>query len=385
MSSSCPSVHVRFYGSAHAVTRSFLDREGSFSDNLLSGTRNPEPGRERTLSIKDDLTVPVEYVRLIADQLRSTGVNVDEWLLRGGMRQADFADSDRMLRYSQFRRLVLGALVAAREPALGLFVGERLVASTHGMVGAAAVTSSTVRQALDVVERFSAVRSPLIAISHDVGAHKARLLFAEALPLGDLQRPLLEAVVLSIKNVLDDITMGACQVEQVSFPFEEPEYAALARDIFGCKVRYRQTWTGFSVPVAALDLPLKLADSEAFEEAARICQRELERIAAQQSLGAKVRRLLLEKQNGFPSLQVTARLFHMTPRTLHRRLVAEGTSYRELLEGVRHTLAVEHMKSGRLGVAEIAYRLGYTDLANFRRAFKRWAGVAPSAYRAQQT
>jgi AraC-like DNA-binding protein len=148
-------------------------------------------------------------------------------------------------------------------------------------------------------------------------------------------------------------------------------------------VRYDQEWTGFSAPSSALELPLKLADPGAFQDAALICQRELERIASHASTSARVRRLLLEKQNGFPSLQVTARLFHMTPRTLHRRLVEEGTSYRELLESVRHTLAVEHLKSGRFGMDEIAYRLGYTDLANFRRAFKRWEGVAPSAYRAR--
>jgi AraC-like DNA-binding protein len=96
-----------------------------------------------------------------------------------------------------------------------------------------------------------------------------------------------------------------------------------------------------------------------------------------------VRRLLLEKQIRFPSLQVTARMLHMTPRTLHRRLVAEGTSYREVLESVRHTLAIEHLKSGRFGMDEIAYRLGYTDLANFRRAFKRWESMPPSEYRAR--
>lgn len=337
------------------------------------------------MAILEELTVPGEYARLIAEQLRSTGVNVDEWMQRGGVTQAVLTKPDCMLPYPQFRQLVLSALSAAREPALGLFVGERLVATTHGMVGAAAISSSTVRQALDVVERFSRVRSPLMAISHEGGSRSARLIFTEAVPLGDIQRPLLEAVVLSIKNVLGEITMGTCEVNEVSFPFEKPEYAALARDVFGCKVRYGQTWAGFSVPAEALDLPLKMADPAAFEEAAQICQRELDRIAAHESMSARVRRLLLEKQNGFPSLQVTARLFHVTPRTLHRRLLDEGTSFRELLESVRHTLAVEHIKSGRFGMDEIAYRLGYTDLANFRRAFKRWEGVAPSTYRAHAT
>ena len=85
--------------------------------------------------------------------------------------------------------------------------------------------------------------------------------------------------------------------------------------------------------------------------------------------------------SGFPSLAVTARLFHMTPRTLHRRLQQEGSSFQDILEQIRHTLALEHLKANRLSIQEIAYALGYTDIANFRRAFKRWQGMPPSEYR----
>lgn len=189
--------------------------------------------------------------------------------------------------------------------------------------------------------------------------------------------------MLSIKNILDSISMGACEVREVAFPFESTGYAALARDLFGCEVRYGASWAGFILPPEVLDVPLKLADPEAFREAALICQRELDKLTANESLSARVRRLLLEKQTGFPSLKVTARLFHMTPRTLHRRLLEEGTSYREILESVRHTLAIEHLKSGRFSIEEIAYTLGYSDLANFRRAFKRWEAVPPSSFRAR--
>jgi AraC-like DNA-binding protein len=248
------------------------------------------------------------------------------------------------------------------------------------VVGAAAVNSRTVGQALEIVERFSQLRTSLVAISHEMGTSEGRVLFTEALPLGDVARPLLEAVVLSIKNVLDDISMGACAVREVAFPFEQPEYAALARDVFGCPVRYGQSWAGFRAPREVLDVPIRLADPAAFQVAAEICQRELDRLAENETFAARVRRLLLSRQPGFPSLQLTARLFHMTPRTLHRRLVDEGTSYRALLESVRHTLAVAHLESGRFGMDEIAYRLGYTDLSNFRRAFKRWEGIPPSVY-----
>jgi AraC-like DNA-binding protein len=123
-----------------------------------------------------------------------------------------------------------------------------------------------------------------------------------------------------------------------------------------------------------------MADPAAFREAEKICQQELAKLTAKTSTSADVRRIMLEKQHGFPSLNVTARLFHLTPRTLHRRLLDEGTSFKEILEEVRHTLAVEHLKAGHLTMGEIAYTLGYTDLANFRRAFKRWAGMPPSHY-----
>ena len=88
--------------------------------------------------------------------------------------------------------------------------------------------------------------------------------------------------------------------------------------------------------------------------------------------------------SAFPGPNVTARLFHLTPRTLHRRLLEEGTSFKEILEQVRHTLAVEYLKAGHLSIEEIAYTLGYTDMANFRRAFKRWEVMPPSRYRAAQ-
>jgi AraC-like DNA-binding protein len=129
---------------------------------------------------------------------------------------------------------------------------------------------------------------------------------------------------------------------------------------------------------------LKQADPEAFREAEQICQRELGKLVSKTSMSARVRRVMLEKQHSFPSLNVAARLFHLTPRTLHRRLLEEGTSYKQILEEVRHTLAVEHLKAGRLTVEEIAYSLGYTDLANFRRAFKRWEGMPPSAFRERE-
>lgn len=328
----------------------------------------------------EGFTLPVPYLRHLTDQVRALGGDVPTWLGAVGLAESSLADASLAVTFPMFEGLVLGALTATREPALGLFVGQRLGASAHGILGYAATTSGTIRQALTLLESYAHLRLSLLDVSHDVSPDAVRVRFTEVTPLGAVGRPLVETVVLSVRNIVDAISMGACQPVAVAFAFEEPEYAAVARDMFRCEVRYGEAWTGFVVVPSQLDAPLKMADPESFREAQAICQRELDKLKASASMATRVRRLLLERSDAFPTLQVTARLFHMTPRTLHRRLLDEGTSFRALLDDVRHRIAAEQLRSGRFRVEEVAYALGYTDVANFRRAFKRWESVAPSAF-----
>lgn len=329
----------------------------------------------------DEFTLPVPYLRFIAEAVRAAGGDVGQWLGRSGLSEADLASASFELDFERFQELIRNSRAMTREPALGLFVGQRLVASSHGIVGFAAMSSGTVRQGLELIARFSRLRTSMVSIALEGVAGGLRVLFEESRPLGELRRPILEAIVLSIKSEVGFYSAGACRASEVAFSCEAPEYQALARELFGCEVTYGASWTGFEVPSAALDAPLKTADPDALRDAAAICERELEKLTAGKSTAIRVRRVLLGQPDGFPSLRVTARALHMTARTLHRRLLDEGTSFRAILEDVRHALAVELVRSGRLSMQEIAYRLGYTELANFRRAFKRWEAAPPSALR----
>ncbi len=74
---------------------------------------------------------------------------------------------------------------------------------------------------------------------------------------------------------------------------------------------------------------------------------------------------------------------HVSERTLRRRLGAESTTFRATAEEVRDLLAREYLIETELTVADIAHLLGYSETVNFRRAFVRWNGVTPGAYRQQ--
>ena len=107
---------------------------------------------------------------------------------------------------------------------------------------------------------------------------------------------------------------------------------------------------------------------------------ELKRFAAPRELawGERVRRdVALQLADG-PSLQRTARHLGRSPRSLHRDLLAEGTSFRSVVEAVRAEHAVAWLPE--LGLDEVAHRLGYSEARSFRRAFRRWTGQSPSAW-----
>lgn len=333
-----------------------------------------------------EFLLPVQYLRQIAEQLRTMRTDPDKWLLQCGVEPRQLDNPGYQPDLAQFRRLIEHALRLTDEPALGLLLGERLIINTHGVLGFAAQQSESLRQAIQLVERYLAVRTTLVTIrqEHDDVAGVEHIQFVPSYSLGPIQGTVLEAVMLAVKNIFDSITPNHVCLNQVSFPFPAPCYVDLASDMFNCPVAFQQDWAGFTFDSALLDLPLRMADPAAFREAELICQRELLKLSEKVTLGDRVRRLMLEKQNGFPTLVVTARLVHMTPRTLHRHLLDEGTSFKEILREVRHSLAVEHIKSGRLSIQEIAYSLGYNDVANFRRAFKQWEGVPPSEYSSER-
>lgn len=330
----------------------------------------------------DQFPLAAAYVRQIAEQVAACGIDVARWLAPAGLTPAMLADPALELAFPLFARLVRDGLAATGEPALGLLVGERLTATSHGFLGYAALSAGNLRQTAELVRRYLPVRTSLVTLRLEEAAGWVRFVFEPAIDLGDIARPVMEAVVLAIKAMIETAARGAVTIDQIGFAFPAPDYAGLARALFRAEVAYGRAWSGFALPVEAMDEPLRLADPAAFEDARRICQREFDKLTRATTLAARLRRLLLDRPGSFPTLEIAARLFNMTPRTLHRRLVEEGTSFRDILDDVRHRLALEHLKAGAMSIEEIAFTLGYGDLANFRRAFRRWEGQPPSAFRA---
>ena len=95
-------------------------------------------------------------------------------------------------------------------------------------------------------------------------------------------------------------------------------------------------------------------------------------------------RLLIKiLQDGALGLGTVAESLHISARTMHRRLTSEGTSFQQLKDSFRQTLAVHYIARPELSIDAIAALIGFQDNAAFYRSFKKWTGVSPGQYRQQ--
>jgi AraC-like DNA-binding protein len=95
----------------------------------------------------------------------------------------------------------------------------------------------------------------------------------------------------------------------------------------------------------------------------------------------RVRNALRDARTASPSLPEIAHTLHLSPRTLHRRLGEEGSSFQAIKDALRRDLAIERLTKTTKTLTAVAAELGFADTAAFYRAFLRWTGMAPAHYR----
>ncbi|GGP79414.1 AraC family transcriptional regulator [Streptomyces melanogenes] len=174
---------------------------------------------------------------------------------------------------------------------------------------------------------------------------------------------------------------------RASFGYPPPAHKDEYPSLFGCPVRFGQTRTEAVFDARWLTAPL-VRDEAALEQMLRRSPFELlSRRAYGTTVAEQVHRDLgraLLASPRLPSLDETAARLALSPATLRRRLQHEGTSFQQLKDAVRRDAAIAGLAEGREPIAELAARLGFSEDTSFHRAFRRWTGTTPGAYRLGQ-
>ena len=334
-------------------------------------------------SAPDALIHPV-YARLLRLMVAQAVGASDNALAASHLVDAMALDGDRRLSRDAVAQWVAVAVAATGKPWLGLDLGGRVPVSAHGPLGYAAVTAPDLRACLAVLARYSRIRNDALdwrLLPTDIGMV---LLGHERVALGAARSFVMDTVVAALLGLIETALGQWPAGLRVDLPVVAPQWLAHYARFSPVEIRFGQPALAVHVTTAALQLACYGADASAHAAACRDCERALVELG-ERSMAERAAQWLTDAPPGQgPQLSDLARHCQVSPRTLMRRLAAEGTSFQTLLDAARKARALWLLQHSSHSVEDIAAQLGYADTSNFSRTLRRWYGLTPRELRRQQ-
>lgn len=259
--------------------------------------------------------------------------------------------------------------------------GDALRTDDMGALGFALKTAPTVRDALARLVRYVLVLSDTLEYEL-VGRPWGQVFALNGRPHHRRGAAVAnECALAAVTSTLRQVSGKRLVPREVTFRHDAPPAVAAHREYFGCPVTFGSSIDGLHLEDRDLARRTLLADDGL--SAYLLGQLDdLRARASERTLITDVRGAVADAlPDGQPSKSQIARRLGMSERTLHRRLAEHGETFQDLVTQTRREAAESLLWTGHHNVAEIAFLTGFSDQSAFTRAFKRWTGITPAAFR----
>jgi len=327
------------------------------------------------------LTFPSTYSRMLVRELALGDTGIQGLLAGTGLHRKDLFSLDHHISLADQHTIIRNGLHISGNPALGLQIGSHMPLSAHGAIGVALAAAPNPLVGFQVMERFGMLRVPVIAVQTAEAGPWFTLRLEAALPMDEVSRFMLEVMVASMLALIELSSPRPGTRPLVELGYPEPPYVERYADYLDAELRFGRAATSLTFARADLEVPNTFADAEVYEQAIALCERLRVRLAGRESWQAKVEGLLQQHPGQIWRIQEVAGALNVSVRSLTRHLAQEGKSYQQLLDQELCRQALVHLSLPGQTVASVANILGYQDVSSFRRAFRRWRGVAPQDWR----
>jgi len=331
---------------------------------------------------RNSARLPARYIAVLCDILEGLGIERRPLLGAARVRSIDAPDAFVTLR--QVEMLLAAAERATGRLDLGFELGRRLDPTAHDVLGFALLTSPTLGHLLRLAVTYQRLLQPFFTLALQRSAHRADLVYLPAVALSPRSvRVLEEAIVVSNHAGLRSTLGERIPDYDVWMSIERPPHAGRYDELRPARVRFGDGSPGLriSFAAAALERPLVMSNPRAMRTAEERCRAMLRRTRVRRRWTEWCRTMLRESEDRRPTLDLLAGFMNISSRTLARHLEGEGTSFRNLSLEVRTERARRMLADGELSVTQVAYRLGYTDVASFVRSFRAQTGRTPGSLR----
>lgn len=312
----------------------------------------------------------------------------EPYLEQVGIDRSALSDPNALIPLSKHARLMEVTAEQTGDLYFGLHMGLQVQPADMGAIGYAMDNSPTVGAALKNFARYLAAYTRGCSFELQVDGQAAYYDFAYTLPeLGIMdRRQEAECTLALVMTLVRSISGENWSPLAVWFEHPRPDDTLEYKRVFGASVEFGQRINRLVFHSAFLDKPVKAAQPRLFAVIEEHLQQVIENQDHEYDLVNQVSNLVArELSNGVPSIDWVADQLILTKRTLQRRLTDKGIGFSDIVDDVRHNMAVQYVEKSDISLTEISFLLGYSHLSAFGRSFKRWTGSTPQKIRAQSS
>ncbi|GEO13754.1 AraC family transcriptional regulator [Microvirga aerophila] len=330
-------------------------------------------------------TLPPGYIHLgvskeIAPTLRNFGIKPDSLIREAGLDPSLFDDGTNVVAFTALSKLYNLCVAHTRCSHFGLLVGQRATILSMDLIGRLMQHSETVGAALDGLVSNLAVQDRAVVASLTVSESMVLLTYAAYQPQTESAEQITDASLAIALNALRTLCGADWRPTEVLVPRTAPADPEPYRRHFRAPVRFSQE--SATLVFSAKDLKRKVTGADPLLHA--MLKEQLRRLRG--NLGSEfsddIRRLLRTRLTSTRcSAEDIADLLAMHRRTLSRRLRDSGSGYRTITNEIRFEIARQLLDQTDVSLGQIAAALGYSEASAFTRAFRRWSGRTPTAWR----
>ncbi len=332
--------------------------------------------------------VSAHALKKLLSALAPLGVDPNEIARHCGWNRLGVDDPERRVALMHVHDFWEAAVAHSRRREITLLVAQQFAPADYGLLAFVAMSCANVGEGLRQVARYLPLYTdePAIEISDD---GSVRLCYRGAAPTRPGAHCSAETALAQVLHGMRAAAQAPLAPSFVRFAHPGPEDTSAYASFFGAPVRFGETVTEMTFARELLAMPLPKADAQLGAFLRRLADDALARYRppgaeSNDSLLTRLREMMAEElRKGVPEAESLARRLGMSTRTLRRKLIQEGATFRQILDDVRASLARSYVASGRLPLCEVAFLLGFSESSAFHRAFKRWTGVTPIEFRAQ--
>lgn len=332
----------------------------------------------RTSSSNVTFSVPAAHAAQLVRLVRHWNVTPEQLLSGHELTEEALETPQGQLPIETMNQLVARARTLTGEPGLGFYMGLQTRASAYGILGLGITSAASLGEALELAVKFTPVVTGALSLRLRVEGRLASLIVEEHTDLGSVRDVALISLLVGFGQIGNALT-GRELHGTVDLAIPEPPYFYRFAHIAPA-IRFDQDVTQIIFPAAALDLPLAAADPAWLRLAREQCENALDAVGREGTFDGQVRRVLANGDD-FRTLEEVAAELRLSPRTLARRLAADGCSFSSLVNEERLEKALLLLRSSRYSIKDVTERMGYSTTTNFVRAFRKWTGRTPAAYR----